>query len=331
MFSFRSLILAFIATSNLVFADTTLKISHQFPGGTESEGDFRDRLVRKFASEIEKKNVGLKFEIYPNSSLMKTNAQFSAMRKGALDIALVPLPYAGGEVPEANIALMPALVTSYEQGYKWPEAEVGKELERFLESKGIIILTWIWQAGGTASKGKPIINPSDAQGLKIRGGSREMDRILEASGSAVVSIPSDEIYAAMQTGTIDAAMTSSTSLMSFRLEEVSKGLAAPSEFAFWFMLEPLLMSKDVFDKLDKAQQEAIVSVGKDLQKFALEACKNDDQLVVKVFKNAGAQVEIFTKENVQKWQDIARKTAWVDFAARTPETAKLLKLAQEVQ
>ena len=39
---------------------------------------------------------------------MKTNAQFSAMRKGALDMSLYPLPYAGGEVAETNIGLMPA-------------------------------------------------------------------------------------------------------------------------------------------------------------------------------------------------------------------------------
>jgi hypothetical protein len=35
---------------------------------------------------------------------MKTNAQFSAMRKGALDMSLVPLSYAGGEVPEPTSA-----------------------------------------------------------------------------------------------------------------------------------------------------------------------------------------------------------------------------------
>src|SRR5713226_9358599 len=91
-------------------AATTLKISHQFPGGTVDKGDFRDRLTRVFADEVAKRSGGdLVAEIYPNSSLIKTNAQFSAMRKGALDISLVPLSYAGGEVPETNIGLMPAL------------------------------------------------------------------------------------------------------------------------------------------------------------------------------------------------------------------------------
>ncbi len=31
-------------------AAKTLKISHQFPGGTAETGDFRDRLVRRFAA-----------------------------------------------------------------------------------------------------------------------------------------------------------------------------------------------------------------------------------------------------------------------------------------
>ena len=101
----------------------TLKISHQFPGGTIDQGDFRDRLCRKFAAGVEERTGGaLKFEIYPGSSLMKTNAQFSALRKGALDFSLYPLAYAGGEVPAMNLGLMPCLVTTYEQGAKWKDA-----------------------------------------------------------------------------------------------------------------------------------------------------------------------------------------------------------------
>ena len=74
-------------------AATTLKISHQFPGGTIDKGDFRDRLCRMFAAEVAKRSGDdIKADIYPNSSLIKTNAQFSAMRKGALDISLYPLP-----------------------------------------------------------------------------------------------------------------------------------------------------------------------------------------------------------------------------------------------
>ena len=128
-------------------AAQTLKISHQFPGGTIDQGDFRDRLCRKFAQEIAKRTNGaLVAEVYPNSSLMKTNAQFSAMRKGALDMSLYPMPYAGGELPELNIGLMPCLVSSYSQGAAWKNSDIGREMTKFLADKGIIMVSWIWQA-----------------------------------------------------------------------------------------------------------------------------------------------------------------------------------------
>ena len=155
-------------------AATTLKISHQFPGGTIDKGDFRDRLCRMFAAEVAKRSGGeIAAEIYPNSSLIKTNAQFSAMRKGALDISLYPMPYAGGELPETNIGLMPGLVATYDQGLRWKNEPIGKALTDFLADKGIILLTWVWQAGGVASRSRADRRAGRRQGPE---GSRRLAR-----------------------------------------------------------------------------------------------------------------------------------------------------------
>ena len=323
--------LALVLASNVTSAQTqVIKISHQFPGGTIDDGDFRDRLVRKFAAEVEKRSKGaLKFEIYPNSSLMKTNAQFSAMRKGALDMSLFPLPYAGGEVPELNIGLMPGIVTSYEQGAKWKNAEVGKALTELLAEKGIVIVTWVWQAGGVASRTAPLVNPEDAKGMKVRGGSKEMDLMLKAAGASVLSLPSNELYAAMQTGAMDAAMTSSTSLMSFRREEVSKHLTSGRGKAYWFMLEPLLMAKSVFDALPKDQQALILQVGAEMEKFGTEAAKLDDKLVADAYTKAGAKVYDLDDKAIAKWRVLAREAAWTDYAAKSPNCARILQLAEK--
>ena len=308
----------------------TLKISHQFPGGTIDQGDFRDRLTRKFAQEVEKRTGGaLKFDIYPNSSLIKVNSQFSALRRGALDLALVPLSYAGGEVPETNIGLLPALVPSYEVGSRWKTAEVGKLLTDMMAEKGIVIVSWIWQAGGVASRTKALVTPDDAKGMKVRGGSREMDMMFKDAGASVLSLPSNEIYAAMQTGAMDAALTSSTSLISFRLEEVSKFLTSGRGKSYWFMFEPLLMSKQVFDKLPKPQQEAIMAVGAEMEKFALDGAKADDQAVAGVYTKAGAKVYDLDDATLKSWQTLARPV-WKDFADKNENCAKLLAAAQKL-
>jgi TRAP-type C4-dicarboxylate transport system substrate-binding protein len=312
-------------------AATTLKISHQFPGGSIDTGDFRDRLCRIFAAELAKRTGGeITAEVYPNSSLIKTNAQFSAMRKGALDLSLYPLPYAGGELPETNIALMPGLVSTYDQGMNWKKNAVGKSLADFLADKGIVILSWVWQAGGVASRSRPIVAPEDVKGLKVRGGSREMDMVLQTAGAAVLSVPSNELYAAMQTGACDAGITSSTSLISFRLEEVAKSLTSGAKASYWFMLEPLLMSKSIFDGLPKNHQDTILALGAELEAFGRKGAQADDNEVAKVYAKAGAKVAELDAATVNKWRDIARDTAWKDYGAKTAMAAKLLKLASDV-
>ncbi len=319
------------AGSGLAQSAGGLKISHQFPSGTLTDGDFRDRLCRKFGAEVEKRTGGaLKTSVYPGSSLMKTNAQFSSMRKGALDMTLVPLSYAGGEVAETNIGLMPALVPSYEVGAAWKTAEVGKQLAKVLDDKGVIVVSWVWQAGGVASRARPLLVPEDAKGMKVRGGSREMDMMLKQAGASVITLPSNEIYAAMQTGAMDAAMTSSTSFISFKLEEIAKHLTTGRQKTYWFMFEPLMISKEIFAKLPKAQQDVVMAVGAELETFARDAAKADDEAVAKIYAKAGAKIYDMDEATMKKWQVIARETAWKDFAEKNESCAALLKSAQKL-
>ena len=312
-------------------ATRTLKISHQFPGGTIDSGDFRDRLVRRFAQQVEKQTNGeLAFEIYPGASLMKTVAQFSALRRGALDLSLYPLAYAGGEVPEVNIGLMPCLVSTYAQGMAWKTAPIGRDLEALLDKRGVKILTWVWQAGGVGSRAGAVIAPDDVKGLKIRGGSREMDLMLKQAGGIISSVSSDEIYAAMQTGSLDAAVTSSTSLISFRLQEIAKNVTTGRQGSFWFMLEPLLISKSILESLPADQQKVVMSVGAELESFGAQAAKDDDTALATIYAKAGVKVADFNAVALGKWQKIAEETAWKDYAGRNAACAALLKQAETV-
>ena len=306
-------------------APRVLKIAHQFPKDT----DFRDRLARMFADEVEKRTKGeLKFEIYPGESLMKAVPQFDAVRKGALDMSVYPLAYAGPQFQELNIGLMPAMVTSYDQGFAWKKAPIGAELEKAVENRGAKLITWIWQAGGIASRAGKIVVPEDVKGLKIRGGSKEMDLMLGASGGIVSSVSSAEIYPNMQTGTLDAAITSSASLISYHLDELTKNLTTGRGKSFWYMLEPLIMSKQVFDSLPKDQQTAITEVGLSLEAFATKSSKEDDERIVGVYKKS--EIHDMTDADVAKWRTIAEKSAWADFAKRNADCERFLKLAEAV-
>lgn len=309
-----------------------LKLSHQFPASSGDEGDFRDRLARKFAAEVEKRtNGGLKIEVYPNGSLVKTFSQFGALRKGQLEMSVLPLAYGGGEVPEVNLTLMPAMIQSYEQGMRWKEAPIGKELSRILEEKGIKIVAWVWQAGGIASRGEPILSPSSAKGMKIRGGSKEMDMAIKQAGGAVTNVPSNEIYNAMSTGVLDAALTSSTSLISFRLSETAKSVTTARDKSIWYMFEPLLVSMATWGTLTPEQQKTVMEVGAELEPFAVKEAKADDQALADVFAKAGAKVVDMNEAQYAEWLEVAKVSAYKDFATRVKNGQQLLDMALSVR
>jgi TRAP-type C4-dicarboxylate transport system substrate-binding protein len=96
------------------------------------------------------------------------------------------------------------------------------------------------------------------------------------------------------------------------------------------MLEPLIMSKAIFDKLPKAQQDVVMGLGAELEKFGIDESIADDRKVAEVYTKKGAKVADMDDTIVDKWRAIARDTAWKDYADRTPLSADLLKLAEAV-
>jgi TRAP-type C4-dicarboxylate transport system substrate-binding protein len=332
----RRAVLAALATSPLwlprsvTAASVPFKIAHQFPGGTADDGDFRDRLVRMFAAEVQQRSGGaLAFTVHPNGTLIKPDLQFVALQKDKLDMALVGLSVAGRTVPEMNIGMMPGLVTSYAQAYGWKRQPVGRELTRMLAERGVVILSWIWQSGGAASRGKPLVRPEDARGLKVRGGSHEMNLVLQMAGAQVLDLPSSQMFDAMKSGRIDAAITSSTSLLTYQMSDVAKAVTVGRGQSYWFNLAPLMMSKAAFDRLSRAHQDMLMEVGEKMEGFARMTAGLDDTVLADAFRRAGLQVSTLAPDVIGAWQDLARKTAWSDFAGRTKQCARLLALAEQ--
>jgi len=330
--AFAGILALGLSATSLAADVKVLKLSHQFPASTGDDGDFRDQLARKFAKQVEEKTGGsLKIEVYPGSSMMKPKSQFGALRKGILDMSVLPLAYGSGEVPEVGLTLMPALVQSYDQGLRWKTAPIGKELEKILDDKGIKIVTWVWQAGGIVSRDKPVVNPDDAKGLKIRGGDKTIDLMLQGAGGSATNMASSEIYSAMSTGVLDSAVTSSTSLISYRLYEVAKSVTTARDKSFWFMFEPLLISKTSWDSLTPAQQKVVMEVGASLEPFAVEGAKKDDKLLGEVYGKAGNKVLDMNQAAFDKWLAIAKETSYKDFAETVPNGKQLLDMALSVK
>lgn len=151
------------------------------------------------------------------------------------------------------------------------------------------------------------------------------------AGASIVSIPSNEVYNALQTGVADATDTSSGSFVSFRIYEQVQCLTAPGNNALWFMYEPVLMSKRSFDKLNDAQKKALTAASKKSEDyFAAESKKLDENLVA-AFKKANVKVVEMTEDQAAKWRDVANNSSYRTFADKVPGGKELIVKALQVR
>src|SRR2546421_4517037 len=309
-------------------APTTLRAAHQFPGG---RGDVRDEMVQIVARDAKAANVDLEVQVYPGASLFKPNEQWNALVNGQLDISSFPLDYASGKQRAFGATLMPGLVKSHERAQRMNDSPFMKDIKAQIDKAGVVVLADAWLAGAIASKRNCIRRPDDIKGQKVRSAGPTFAAMWQAAGASVVSIPSNEVYNALQTGVADATDTSSGSFVSFRIYEQVKCLTAPGDNALWVMYEPVLMSKKSFNRLNKKQQDVLLQAGKKSQQFFADKAKGLDDEMVKVFKDHKVEVVTLTPAEYDQWVKVAEQSSYAEFAKEVPNGKKLIDEALAVK
>ena len=156
------------------------------------------------------------------------------------------------------------------------------------------------------------------------------ERMLAAAGASITSMPSSEIYTAMQTGVLDAANTSSGSFMSFRIHEQVECFTAPGESALWFMYEPILMSKRSWEELNAEQQSALRTAADNAEAFFAAEAQKQDAEAEEIFRAAGVEVVQMSAEQMNAWREIAERTSYQVFADDVPGGRALIDSALAV-
>jgi len=246
-------------------------------------------------------------------------------------MVVLPLSYAGGQQPAYNLTLMPGLVKNHDHAARLNQSPFMGEIEKIMASDDVMVLVHGYLAGGFASKGECITAPEHVKGLQTRAAGKAFEQMLVEAGASIASMPSSEIYSAMQTGVLDAANTSSSSFVSYRIYEQVKCYTPAGDVALWFMYQPLLMNKSTFEGLTAEQQAAIQAGAKKAEAFYLSEAKKEDAESVKAYQEAGVEIANMSDEEFKAWQDVAQKSSYVKFVEDTPDGQKLLDLALSVE
>ena len=303
-----------------------LRLSHQW-----STQDIRHQVAQIVADRVAEADVGLEITIYPSRSLFAPREQYNPLSRGQLDMTVLPLSYAGGQRPAYNLTLMPGLVRNHDHAARLVDSPFMDRMEEIMAEDDVMVLVHGYLAGGFAGVDGCITGPAEIDGLQTRAAGRAFEQMLAGAGASITSMASSEIYNAMQTGVLDAANTSSSSFVSFRIYEQVDCYTPAADTALWFMYQPLLMNKPTFDDLTEEQQEALMAAAAEAETFYLEQAKAEDTASVEVFEAAGVEIAELTAEDFEAWRALAHETSYAAFVADSPEGQELLDLALAVE
>ncbi|KNX42289.1 2,3-diketo-L-gulonate-binding periplasmic protein YiaO precursor [Roseovarius tolerans] len=325
----HTFIAATAATALLMGGTATaaeLRLSHQW-----SNNDVRHKVAQIVADEVAAADVDLEIKIFGSKSLFKPREQYTPLSRGQLDMTVLPLSYAGGQQPAYNLTLMPGLVKNHDHAARLSDSPFMEALEAKMAEDDVMVLVHGYLAGGFAGKEKCITKPDDIQGLQTRAAGKAFEQMLAGAGASIASMASSEIYNAMQTGVLDAANTSSSSFVSYRIYEQVSCYTPAGDVALWFMYQPLLMNKTTFEGLSEDQQAALMAGAEKAEAYYLEEAKKQDANSVEVFEKAGVEIAHMSQEEFDAWRAIAQETSYKAFVEQVPDGQELLDMALAVE
>jgi TRAP-type transport system periplasmic protein len=296
-----------------------LRISHQWAEGI----DGRDRAARVFVQEAEARTKELRFRIYPGSSLnIKPSELLQALQKTSVEMAVYPLTYAVASVPEFSLAGLPGLVPNLEAARAMKDTEIYTTLQTIAETNGIRIVTWWWSPGAFYAKTRAISDPQSVKGLRMRAADPLFELMLKEAGASVTNIPSTEVYAALESRSIDAILTSYEGFVSLRLYEQAKfATLGPTLF---MSLTPLVMSLKTWNNLSPEQKTAIEEAATISDGYFETIQRDAERRMVITLRKAGGKVHQMTNEHFLAWLQLAQRTAWLEYTKTNPRAQELL-------
>lgn len=218
------------------------------------------KALRPWIEQVEKATKGkVKIQVYYSQTLAKGKESWKAVKSGIADIGWCPQGYWPGLTPLADVITLPGLpFRTAEKGSEmlWRLYSQSPEMQKEFEDVKVLLLhtsdPYI-----LITRKKPVQNLEDLKGMKIRTFGSNLTTQVKSLGAVPVSIPMPDNYTALQKGVIDGMGSPWEAINGFRFYEVVDHY---TEVPFGPLYFSVSMNKNVWNKLDKETQDAIMSV-----------------------------------------------------------------------
>ncbi|MBW3096390.1 DctP family TRAP transporter solute-binding subunit [Pseudohoeflea coraliihabitans] len=287
--------------------ETVIKFSHVVAGSGHPKGDAATMLADRVNEEMNGKAC---MEVFPNSTLFDDDKALEALLIGDLQLAAPSLSKFEAYTLKYRLFDLPFLFSSLQSVDTFTASEQGKGLLTVMEDVGYTGLGY-WLSGlKQFSANKPLMVPSDADGLKFRVQTSDVAvAMIEAMGASAQKLAFKEVYGALQTGVVDGQENTWSNIYTQKFFEVQDGITETNHQVLAYLL---VTSTEWLNGLDDDVREQFLTLVEEVTaeangNVAAKEAENRENIL-----KAGGEIRELSPEQRQEWVS-TMKPVWEQF------------------
>jgi len=278
--------------------EVVIKFSHVTNTDKHPKGIAASLLESRVNDEMNGKAC---LEVFPNSTLYNDNKVLEALLQGDVQLAAPSLSKFEKFTKQFRLFDLPFMFESMDAVDAFQSSDAGQALLDSMQKRGLQGLAF-WHNGlKQLSANKPLVSPSDANGLKFR---VQASDVLVAQMAAIGGSPQkmafSEVYGALQQGVVDGQENTWSNIYGKKFFEVQDGTTETNHGIIDYLV---VTNVDWLESLDADVRDQFLTIlGEVTTARNAEAFAVNEAARQSVLDAGGKIVEL----------DAAQRQAWVD-------------------
>ncbi|UYV39074.1 DctP family TRAP transporter solute-binding subunit [Rhodobacteraceae bacterium D3-12] len=320
--------LALAVTASAVSANAcdegeiVVKFAHVTNTDKHPKGIAASLLEKRVNEEM---NGKMCMEVFPNSTLYNDNKVLEAMLQGDVQLAAPSLSKFEKFTKQFRLFDLPFMFKNINAVDAFQNSDNGQAMLNSMQRRGLQGLAFWHNGMKQMSANKPLVNPTDANGLKFRVQSSDvLVAQMEAIGGSPQKMAFSEVYGALQQGVVDGQENTWSNIYGKKFFEVQDGTTETNHGVIDYLV---VTSVDWLDSLEPDVRDQFLTILKEVtttrnaESFAVNQAAKQSVL------DAGGVIRELTPEQRQAWVE-AMKPVWAKFAGDVGQD--MIDAAQEI-
>ena len=298
---------ATVASASCEDGEVLIKFSHVTNTDKHPKGIAANLLMERVNEEMNGKAC---MEVFPNSTLYTDEQVIEAMLRGDVQLAAPSLSLFESITKSFRLFDLPFMFKDIAAVDAFQASEAGQAMKDGMQRRGLQGLQFWHNGMKQISANKPLVAPTDANGLKFRvQPSDVLVAQMEALGATAQPMAFAEVYGALQTGVVDGQENTWSNIFGQKFFEVQDGITETNHGIIDYLV---VASVDFLDSLEPETREQFLTILDEVTTERNAAVNEVDQAARQSIIDAGGTIRELSAEERQAWVD-TMKPVWDQF------------------